>query len=287
MNVFDQPDNFPPIFHHTWEYLKTNGPTHRDTLEKALAPNSFAKTAHANVKSTISLGIRIHIFKADSDLLSNSVQTNSCDDFNSFRRVVRDVYFDQKLNSQSDLKNQKGNLQLAAAWFLSFPFDQSPGTWKQAEKELPKDFSIEHTHWPIQNDTQWTGFERWMRFLGLGIQGVGRGDSMVLQPCINELVLDSLHDLPYGSRTPIKSFLDVLTSRLPSLPGGVVFSDLPSDVTNRVKTRNTALVAQALRDLAVQEVVKLESGVDVSKREVFSVEAGEFNFDFIVKGKNK
>jgi hypothetical protein len=287
MNVFDQPDNFPPVFFHAWEYLKTNGPTHREELEKQLAPSSFAPTAHANVKSTLKLGIRTHVFKADSEVLSNSDRTNSSADFNSFRRVVRDIFFDQKLNNQKDIENQKGNIQIATAWFLSFPFEQTPATWKQAEKVLPKDFSNERSHWPIQNHTQWTGFERWMRFLGLGIQGIGRGDLLILQPCINELVFDALHHLPTGSRTSIRSFLDVLTSKLPSLPGGTVFADLPSGVTDRIKTRNTSLVAQALRDLAMAEVIKLESGVDVASREVFAIDAGEFNFDFIVKENKK
>lgn len=287
MNVFDQPDNFPPILFHAWEYLKANGPTPRDQLENDLAPNSFPKTAHDNVKSTISLGLRIQIFNANSDIVSNSTQTQACSDFNSFRRQARDIYFNQKLNSQSDLGNHKGNLQLAVAWFFSFPFDQTPGTWKQAEKDLPKDFSKERSHWPIQNDTQWTGFERWMRFFGLGIQGTGRGSSMILQPCINEVVLDVLHELPDDSRTSMKILIDTLTGRLPSLPGGTVFSELPPAASNRIKTRNTALIAQTLRDAASANIVKLESGVDVVNREVFAVDAGEFAFDFIVKGKNK
>jgi hypothetical protein len=287
MNVFDQPDNFPPVFFHAWEYLKTKGPTHREELEKLLAPGSFAPTAHANVKSTINLGIRTRIFQSESEVLSNSDRTNTCSDFNSFRRVVRDIFFDQKLNNQSDFTNQKGNIQIATAWFLSFPFEQTPTTWKQAEKALPKDFSKEHIHWPIQNGTQWTGFERWMRFLGLGIQGVGRGDSLILQPCISELVVDVLDKLPDNSRTPLKGVIDSLTQRLPSLPGGLVFSELPSTVSSRIKTRNTALIAQALRDAVVLDVIKLETGVDVSNREVFSPDAGEFNFDFVVKGKKK
>lgn len=287
MNVFDQPDNFPPVLSHAWEYLKANGPTKRGELERLLAPSSFAPTAHAAVRSTINLGIRTHIFQSDSDVLRNSDRINACDDFNRFRREVRDIFFDQKLNNQSDFKNQKGNIQLATAWFLSFSFEQAPANWKQAENALPKDFSKEHTHWPIQNSTQWTGFERWMRFLGLGIQGNGRGDSMILQPCITELALDVLENLPNNSRTPIKVFMDNLTSRMPSLPGGLVFSELPSEVSGRVKTRNTALVAQALRDAAFQNVIKLETGVDVSKREIFAGDAGEFNFDFILKGKNK
>ena len=285
MNVFDQPDYFPPVLFHAWDYLKKNSQTQRDELEKLLAPTSFAPTAHAAVKSTINLGIRTHIFEVNSKVLVNSVRTNSCTDFNSFRRAVRDIFFDQRLNSQNDIKNQKGNIQIAAAWFFSFGFDETPATWKQAEKALAKDFSNEPTHWPIQNATQWTGFERWMTFLGLGIQGIGRGDSMILQPCIAELVLDALNELPMGSRTSIKSFLDLLTARLPSIPGGTVFTELPTAVTNRVKTRNTALIAQALRDSAIQEVVKLETGVDMSKREIFALDAGEFDFDFIVKGK--
>jgi hypothetical protein len=283
MNVFDQPDNFPPIFFHAWEYLKTHGPTLRDELACALAPPSFAKTAHVNVKSTMNLGIRIHVFDVNSDFVSNSTRTNSCIDFNSFRRAVRDIYFDQNVNSYSDLKLQKGNLQLAVAWFLSFPYDQTPGTWKHAEKQLPKDFSKERT----QNDTQWTGFERWTRFLGLGIRGIGRSDSLILQPCINEFVHDVIDGLPGGSRTSIREFVDKLTLRYPSLPGGLVFNDLPSGVSNRVTTRNTSLIAQALRDAESQKLIKLEAGVDVADREVFSVDAGEFNADFIVKDEKK
>jgi hypothetical protein len=286
MNVFDQPDNFPPILFHAWEYLKINGPMQRTELERLLAPSSFAPTAHANVKSTLSLGIRIHIFEGDSNLIGNSRLTDLCNDFNSFRRTVRDIYFDQKTNSYDDLKNHTGNLQLAAAWFLSFPFEKSPGTWEQAEKELPKDFSSEHTHWPILNDTQWVVFERWMRFLGLGVQGIGR-NSIVLQPCINEVVWDVVLDLPNNSRTTVKDFVEKLTTRFPSLPGGVVYNDLPPDVLSRLSTQNTSLIAQALRDVSNQGLVELESGVDVSDREVFEVDAGEFNFDFLVKGKKK
>jgi hypothetical protein len=285
MNVFDQPDNFPPIFFHSWEYLKTHGPTPREELEGALAPASFAPTAHANVKSTISLGIRIHVFDQESELLRNSERTNDCSDFNSFRRVARDIYFDQKLNNYTDVKAHKGNLQLAAAWFHSFPFDQTPGTWTQAQKQLPKDFSLERTHWPIQNSTQWSVFERWMKFFGISINGVGGGGSTVLQPCINELVWDVLQELPKGSRTPIKNFVDALVTRFPSLPGGIAFSELPSELSGRIRTRNTALIAQALRVAARDELVTLESGVDVANREVFAVDAGDFAFDFIVKGK--
>jgi hypothetical protein len=287
MNVFDQPDNFPPVFLHAWEYLKINGPTHREELEKMLAPSSFATTAHANVKSTLGLGIRTRVFNSDSDVLTNSDQTNSQNDFNGFRRVVRDIFFNQKLNNHSELKNQKGNIQLATAWFYSFPFDETPGTWSQAEDQLPKDFSSEHTHWPIQNKTQWAGFERWMRFLGLGIQGIGRGDSIILLPCVKESVWDVLEDLPNDSRTPIKNVIDLLIARLPSLPGGIVFNELAPNVSNRVMNRNTALIAQALRNAATEKIVTLETGVDVANREVFATDAGDFNFDFIVKGKRR
>jgi len=283
MNVFDQPDNFPPILFHAWEYLKVNGPTKQEILESALAPKSFAQTAHANVKSTINLGIRVQIFDRTTDVLSNSARTNTCADFNSFRRMARDIFFDQSTNNYQETKNQKGNIQLAAAWFLSFPFEQTPGNWSQAEKELPKDFSREHTHWPIQNQTQWIGFERWMRFLGLGVQGVGRAESIIIQPCIDELVRELIDDLAVGSRTPIKEFIDELNLRLPSLPGGTVFANLPPGVTNRIKTRNTALIAQTLRNAMTLGKVKLEVGVDVANREVFAIDAGDLSFDFVVK----
>ena len=78
-----------------------------------------------------------------------------------------------------------------------------------------------------------------------------------------------------------------MNKRCSSLPGGIVFNELAPNVSNRVMNRNTALIAQALRNAATEKIVTLETGVDVANREVFATDAGDFKFDFIVKGKRR
>ena len=78
--MFDQPNNFPQILFHAWECMHAHGPMEQDRLQSLLAPSSFAETAHQTVQDTVTLGIKIHIFAKNANLISNCDQTKKCAD---------------------------------------------------------------------------------------------------------------------------------------------------------------------------------------------------------------
>ena len=217
--MFDQPNNFPQILFHAWECLDTYGPMEQDRLRSLLAPSSFAETAHDSVRDTISLGIKIHVFTKEAGLISNCERTKECVDYNDFRRTVRDICFDQKDKNFAETKDGKGKLQSAASWYFSFPFEEAPGAWEEARLAQIKDFGNETSLWPITNPTQWNGFERWMRFFGLGDLVISklRGNTreMILRPAISEVLEDLVRELQEPLRIPLGSFLDFFIQRLP------------------------------------------------------------------------
>ena len=282
--MFDQPNNFPQILFHAWECLTAYGPMQQVQLESLLAPSSFAETAHQNVHATIDLGLKIHVFADTTGLISNSDRILGCSDYNSFRRIVRDIYFDQTVNSFADLNDKAGNLQLASAWYFSFPFEKTPGRWKEAEESQTKDFGPDTNLWPIPNDTQWTGFDRWMRFFGLGVRINGKGREMVLRPTVLEVLEDLISGTQSLSRIPLGVFLDSLTQRLPSYPGGIIYNQLPADLIVR-NQRNNGLVAETLAYLRDTDILNLEVGADYQGREVFSPDSNGFTFDFVKRSK--
>ena len=289
MNVFDQPDNFPPILFHAWEYLNVKGPSSLESMISDLAPTSFAQTAQDNVSGTIRLGIRIQLFTESSGLISNSDRIAKCDDYSSFHRVVRDIYFDQNVNPFDKVNENKGNLQLAAAWFFSFPYAKGPGNWTDAERLLPDDFADRKESWPILGPTQWEGFRRWMLFMGLAVGVVGKGPktgtvNMLIRPSISE-VLENVAASELSSRDiPLDHLLSALTIRMPSFPGGEVWNKLPESAKNRIP-KNNSLLAETLRSLDSRGIINLKKTADSSHRQVFEVDTGDFIFDVVSKGR--
>lgn len=289
MNVFDNPDNFPPILFHAWEYLDVKGPSSLESMISDLAPPSFAKTAQDNVSGTIRLGIRIQLFTESAGLISNSDRIAKCATYSSFHRVVRDIYFDQKVNPFDKVNENKGNLQLATAWFFSFPYAKTPGNWDEALKVLPEDFTVDRDEWPIVNSTQWEGFRRWMLFMGLAVGVVGKGPKdgttvkMLIRPSISEMLEDVVISELSPKDRPLDHLLSAFTIRMPSFPGGDVWNKLPESARSRTP-RNNSLLAETLRNLDSRGIINLKKTADSSHRQVFEVDTGDFIFDVVSKG---
>lgn len=278
MNVFGQPNNFPPVLFHAWEFLASMGPVSLSVLHESLAPPSFEQTAHDSVRSTVQLGVKMGIFRLVDGIIENDITLDDEAGYNKFRRSVRDLYFDQGRHHAPGLGGA-GNLQLASAWYFSFPPADTPGTFPEALQRLRADYPDREQDWPIPNSTQWEGFVRWMRFMGLAVPVTGKGGSTI-RPSIDEPLLDTIIHEVGAENVALGQVLTAFTTRLPCFPGGSIVQLLPESARNR-NTRNNALLAAALLALAERGEIILTQAADSTHREAFTGTRQPVAFDLI------
>ena len=286
MNVFGNPNHFPPILYHAWEYLSIKGPDKLETVWSQLAPPSFAETAHDNVKDTIKLGLAMGVLEERDSLLYPGSHLNGVVDYNSFRRSVRDLYFNQLLHPIEEEKSSAGNLQLASAWYFSFSVEESPRTWSEVQRHLERDYPGKRGDWPVPNPTQWGLFVRWMRFFGLVVATSRRNNEKLLGPLVNEVLEDTIETSLGDSDLQLDDFLSSLVSRMPSFPGGSISAHLPERARTR-SPRNNALLATALQQKVSEGLIELTRSPDSPNRQVFVGTSREFAYDFIRRGNGK
>jgi len=284
MGVFDQPDNFPPILAHGWEILNSAGPMPMDSLKLMIAPKHFEATAHGSVETTLDLGLEMGVFKMRSGQIENDLKVDAG---KSFQVGLRELLFNQNRNPIEKQLEQKGNLQLAIAWLMSFNISDMPGTFNLATVRQEKDFGTNpQVDWIIPNDTQWRVLIRWTEALGLSLTLPNApGEPKVIRIDLTQLVRDFVTRNPIKRAIPALDFVDQLIEYCPVLPGGKVSEYLPERAKERT-TKCSEIVAIALRRLEKERVIAFKKEDDTGLGTAsFSLSYGQpMTIDKIVAG---
>jgi hypothetical protein len=276
MKIFDQPENFPPVLFHVWEYLRVFGSTPENELVDWLAqpdgtsvlndPDSEAtgaskvKMPEATVRSIIRVGQFLNIFSESGNQIELSPGFSQDLNHAIFWDLVRSFVFD--VGKQSNAGEQNESLPIAIAWYLSFPFSATPRDWKSASRSLAVDFNSPATgktnkDWIISNETQWMQFVRWLISLGFARQmPVSRGTSTTLIPDVSRAVLPTTKRVVTDELIPVSTLISELAKDIPAFHGGRAWEMLPNSAKERSSLYSDTLLA-GLQVLAHKNVIEL------------------------------
>ena len=287
MKIFDQPDNFPPVLFHIWDFLKAFGSKSEDEIVAGVAfPSensiqdsnsetvaSSMKSPEASVRSILKVGLSLHTFVKSDNQIELHDRFKRDLSHAEFWGEVRRCVFEQGVQGNDEKKRE--SLPVAIAWYLSFPLVDTPRDWDSASRCLEIDFESPGTSkankaWIISNDTQWNSFVRWLIALGFARElPVGRGAKVEIIPDISRAIASTIELHAKDQWQPVSVLIPHLVDDIHSLHGGSSWEMLPPIAKERSRLLSDVLYA-GIQALTHSNVIELQNVKDSRDRISFS-----------------
>lgn len=281
MAVLNPPRVIPGLGRSIVNFLIENRSTWDDaSLVEAFKPAGVNDDGNSadGVRNTLSAFRAIGIIENGSEgstvVASSVAAVGRSFDRTEFRRVMLRHVFDLdrdgdpwSVPSGEGLTSGARDLSRALSWFLAQDALGEPLSWANNVEQLQNTqfATSENDRWALVNDTRWSAFSRWAPALGLATPSVVRSKPG-LTPLPTLAVVDAVDELQEG-RLAVFEFLDLLSDRLPVLPGGVIRDGLAtrlgSDPDPGLQAHAVdSSLAQVLRILEARGKLRFESLAD-------------------------
>jgi hypothetical protein len=249
--------------------------TTRDRLLDLCAPENASK--RSDVENTLRKWEKLGLFTETEGKIE--IISPPCDDVSTsvIRRHALEVVMAEHNNTDL-FEEGDGNAVLAqdftraVAWFLAqdaYDLDALSNNVKAGAKEAsqfePKDGRRTLN---LENNTRWTGFVAWVRFLGFGWHD---GKSLVPDP---SLAIQNMLPKVFAAeeKLDVGTFLQRLSTHVPVLDGGhyrrTVEKALTTNWEPPKKDQISTSLSRSLRRLDLQGTIELEFQSDADAREL-------------------